>query len=101
MITDINNVPIDQALQENGYVIVDNLIPEDMIQSLKEACDRSVKKARNGKWKHCRYVGTQFPPWTEGTDVTIIHFYYYYHYILLLLLLLYTFTDFIMIILHI
>ena len=37
MLTDINNVPIEQALKENGYVI----------------------------------VGTQFPPWTEGTDVNI------------------------------
>ncbi|KAI8146148.1 hypothetical protein BJV82DRAFT_510318 [Fennellomyces sp. T-0311] len=69
MITDINNVPIDKALKENGYVIVDGLIPDDMVQNLKDACERSINKARSGEWKHCRFVGTQFPPWTEGTDV--------------------------------
>ncbi|KAI8365382.1 uncharacterized protein BYT42DRAFT_589710 [Radiomyces spectabilis] len=69
MLTDINNVPIDQALKEQGYVIVDNLIPEDQFEKLKEACDRVVKRARDGDWKYRRLVGTQFPPWTEGTDV--------------------------------
>ncbi|OBZ91380.1 hypothetical protein A0J61_00567 [Choanephora cucurbitarum] len=67
MITDINNIPVDQALKENGFVIVDNLIPKDMFERLKEACDRVVERARKGDWK--RLVGTQFPPWTEGTDV--------------------------------
>ncbi|KAI9277586.1 hypothetical protein BY458DRAFT_504512 [Sporodiniella umbellata] len=69
MITDINNVPIDQALKEQGYVIVDNLIPEDQFIKLREACERVVDKARKGEWEHRRLVGTQFPPWTEGTDV--------------------------------
>ncbi|KAI8365878.1 hypothetical protein EDC96DRAFT_462802 [Choanephora cucurbitarum] len=69
MITDINNIPVDQALKENGFVIVDNLIPEDMFERLKEACDRVVERARKGDWKYRRLVGTQFPPWTEGTDV--------------------------------
>ncbi|KAG0743710.1 hypothetical protein G6F57_002580 [Rhizopus arrhizus] len=69
MITDINNIPIDEALKNNGYVIVDNLIPQEMFKSLREACDRVVEKARKGEWKHRRLVGTQFPPWTEGTDV--------------------------------
>ncbi|KAI8080276.1 uncharacterized protein B0P05DRAFT_469482 [Gilbertella persicaria] len=69
MITDINNVPIEQAIKENGFVIVDNLIPQDMFIRLKEACDRVVNRARKGDWKYRRLVGTQFPPWTEGTDV--------------------------------
>ncbi|KAI7879189.1 hypothetical protein K492DRAFT_164067, partial [Lichtheimia hyalospora FSU 10163] len=69
MLSDINGVPIDQALKENGYVIVDGLIPTDMMEDLKAACDRVVDKARKGEWKHRRLVGTQFPPWTEGTDV--------------------------------
>ncbi|KAI9485369.1 MAG: hypothetical protein EXX96DRAFT_544870 [Benjaminiella poitrasii] len=69
MLTDINNIPIDQALKENGFVIINNLIPEDMFSKLKEACDSVVSKARKGEWKYRRLVGTQFPPWTEGTDV--------------------------------
>ncbi|KAL7310984.1 hypothetical protein PS15m_008808 [Mucor circinelloides] len=69
MLTDINNVPIDQAIKENGFVIVDNLIPEEMFLRLREACDRVVDRARKGDWKYRRLVGTQFPPWTEGTDV--------------------------------
>lgn len=52
MITDINNIPIDEALKSNGYVIVDNLIPQEMFTSLREACDRVVEKARKGEWKH-------------------------------------------------
>lgn len=73
MLSDINGVPIDQALKENGYVIVDGLIPNDMMEDLKAACDRVVDKARQGEWKHRRLVGTQFPPWTEGTDVSQCH----------------------------
>ncbi|KAF7726331.1 hypothetical protein EC973_008911 [Apophysomyces ossiformis] len=69
MLTDINNVPIDEAIKRDGFVIVDNLIPPEMFEKLKEACDRVVDKARKGEWKYRRLVGTQFPPWTEGTDV--------------------------------
>lgn len=52
MLTDINNVPIDEALKRDGYVIVDNLIPEEMFGRLKEACDRVVDRARKGDWKY-------------------------------------------------
>ncbi|KAI7897834.1 uncharacterized protein BX663DRAFT_481156 [Cokeromyces recurvatus] len=69
MLTDINNIPINESLEKNGFVIVDNLVPEDLVSELKEACDRVVDKARKGEWKYRRLVGTQFPPWTEGTDV--------------------------------
>ena len=52
MLTDINNVPIDQAIKENGFVIVDNLIPEEMFLRLRDACDRVVDRARKGDWKY-------------------------------------------------
>jgi hypothetical protein len=52
MLTDINNVPIDIALKKNGYVIVDNLITEEQLPTLKEACERIINKARSGEWKH-------------------------------------------------
>lgn len=69
MITDINGRPIKESLQEDGYVIIDGLISPDLFNKLTEACDRVVERARKGDWKHRRLVGTQFPPWTEGTDV--------------------------------
>lgn len=52
MLTDINNVPIDEALKKDGYVIVDNLITEEQLPKLKDACERVISKARNGEWKH-------------------------------------------------
>lgn len=52
MLTDINNVPIDQAIKENGFVIVGNLIPEEMFPKLREACDRVVDRARKHDWPH-------------------------------------------------
>lgn len=69
MVTDIDNNPIRESLEKNGYVIIDGLIPVDSFQKLTEACGRVVDKARRGDWKYCRLVGTQFPPWKEGTDV--------------------------------
>lgn len=55
MITDINGVPIQEALQTEGYVIIDNLIPKEAFNNLIEACDRVVDRARQGDWKY-RYV---------------------------------------------
>jgi hypothetical protein len=52
MITDINGVPIQEALHTEGYVIIDNLIPDDLFKKLIEACDRVVEKARKGDWKY-------------------------------------------------
>ncbi|KAI8984659.1 hypothetical protein BDF20DRAFT_861100 [Mycotypha africana] len=69
MITDIHGHPVEETLKTEGYVIIDGLIPLDLFDKLKEACDRVVEKARQGEWKYRRLVGTQFPPWTEGTDV--------------------------------
>lgn len=51
-LTDINGTPIDEALKRDGYVIVDGLIPDDMFDKLKAACDRVVDRARKGEWKY-------------------------------------------------
>lgn len=51
-LTDINGNPIDEALKRDGYVIVDGLIPDDMFDKLKAACDRVVDRARKGEWKY-------------------------------------------------
>lgn len=55
MITDIHGVPIQEALQTEGYVIIDNLIPKESFNDLVEACDRVVDRARRGDWKY-RYA---------------------------------------------
>ncbi|KAL1915234.1 uncharacterized protein VTP21DRAFT_7510 [Calcarisporiella thermophila] len=61
---------LKQQLDEDGYVVVDGLIPPEMEQPLKEACERIIAKARNDEWKHRRIAGVQFPPWPEdGPDV--------------------------------
>lgn len=57
MITDIHGVPIQEALQTEGYVIIDNLIPEETFDDLVEACDRVVDRARRGDWKYRYFAG--------------------------------------------
>lgn len=52
MILDINNRPIQESLQKDGYVIVDGLIPKESFQQLMDACDRVVERARKGDWKY-------------------------------------------------
>lgn len=59
MITDINGTPIQEALHNEGYVIIDNLIPKDLFSNLVEACDRVVDRARRGDWKY-RYICSHF-----------------------------------------
>lgn len=52
MITDINNQPIQESLEKEGYVIVDGLIPPESFKKLEEACDRVVDRARRGNWDY-------------------------------------------------
>ncbi|KAL1923842.1 uncharacterized protein VTP21DRAFT_8822 [Calcarisporiella thermophila] len=61
---------LHQKLEEDGYVVIDGLVPPELLQPLRDACERAVTKARNDEWKHRRLVGVQFPPWPEeGPDV--------------------------------
>ncbi|KAI8986952.1 hypothetical protein BDB01DRAFT_849116 [Pilobolus umbonatus] len=66
---DIHQRPIDKVLNDEGYVVIDDLISPDLFTRLRDACDRAVERARKGEWKYTRLVGTQFPPWKEGTDI--------------------------------
>ncbi|RUS35264.1 hypothetical protein BC938DRAFT_473429 [Jimgerdemannia flammicorona] len=58
-----------QSLDEEGYVVVDGLIRPDLLEPLREACERAIAKARKNEWPYRRLVGTQFPPWDKGDDV--------------------------------
>jgi predicted nucleic acid-binding protein len=55
MTSSVDNKSLKQKLQEDGYVIVDGLVPQGLLQSLRDACECIVDKARNNEWKH-RYL---------------------------------------------
>ncbi|KAL7411360.1 hypothetical protein BDY24DRAFT_410260 [Mrakia frigida] len=53
----------------NGFVIVDGLIPSELMSELLESADRVTEKGRKGEWKDVRVVGKQFPPFPPGEDI--------------------------------
>ncbi|KAJ3071212.1 hypothetical protein HDU98_005658 [Podochytrium sp. JEL0797] len=59
---------IMQRLDEDGYVIIDGLVNDEEMVTLRAAADRAVAKARNDEWKLRRVVGVQFPPWSEVAE---------------------------------
>jgi len=59
---------LHQQLEDDGYVIVDDLIEPELLQPLKDATERVIEKARAGKWQERRIVGKQFPPWPKTND---------------------------------
>jgi hypothetical protein len=57
---------VDKALyDEQGYIVVPNLIPPETFEALREACDHAIAKTRTGSWPHRRTVGRQFPPFDD------------------------------------
>lgn len=50
---------------ENGYVIVDDLIAPEDFTRLESACRDVISRTRSGEWKHRRTVGKQFPPYGD------------------------------------
>ncbi|KAG1796384.1 uncharacterized protein HD556DRAFT_1441686 [Suillus plorans] len=58
---------IDKAFyDEQGYIIIPNLIPPQTFEALEEACERVIAKTRSGSWPHRRTVGRQFPPFDDS-----------------------------------
>jgi hypothetical protein len=43
--------PAHEAMEADGYVIIDNLIKPELLGPLREAAERVIKKARQGEWK--------------------------------------------------
>ncbi|EWC43951.1 hypothetical protein DRE_01303 [Drechslerella stenobrocha 248] len=66
-----NSTKIDlAAFARDGFVIVDDVLPPDMFEAAKKACEEAVTKGRSGEWPHRRIVGKAFPPWPEsGPDI--------------------------------
>jgi hypothetical protein len=60
---------IKQTYDEQGYVVVPGLIPQEYWNDLDAACERVIQKTRVGTWSHRRTVGKQFPPFdNENPD---------------------------------
>ncbi|RUP43708.1 hypothetical protein BC936DRAFT_136828 [Jimgerdemannia flammicorona] len=60
-----------QSLDEEGYVVVDGLIRPDLLEPLREACERAIAKARKNEWPYrcvmgefsmCFGMDTKWPP---------------------------------------
>ncbi|KAF8656142.1 hypothetical protein AX16_002744 [Volvariella volvacea WC 439] len=60
--------PLRALYEKQGFVIIPNLLPEDLLAELEEACDRIVTRTREGKWPYKRTVGKQFPPWNDEDE---------------------------------
>lgn len=54
---------IKATYDEQGFVVVPGLIAPEDWNELEAACQRVIKKTRDGKWPHRRVVGKQFPPY--------------------------------------
>ncbi|EFX04289.1 phytanoyl-dioxygenase family protein [Grosmannia clavigera kw1407] len=52
-----------QQLEEDGFVIIRQLVKGEGLKTLQEAAARTAAKARVGDWPYVRTVGKQFPPW--------------------------------------
>lgn len=46
-----------RQFQNRGYVILDNAVPDGLLEPLREATDRVTRKAREGAWPHIRRAG--------------------------------------------
>lgn len=56
---------LKQIYEEQGFVIVPDLVPADSRVALEEACERAIARTRSGSWTLRRTVGRQFPPYGD------------------------------------
>ena len=52
------NPSYKQLFDEQGYVIIPDLIPEASRKELEDAAERVIAHTRSGEWKHRRTVST-------------------------------------------
>ena len=65
MSTALSESRLKATYEDQGYVLVPDLITPDLLSSLRAACNRVVTKTRAGAWPHRRTVGKQFPPFDD------------------------------------
>lgn len=49
-----------QLFDEQGYVIIPDLIPEASRKELEDAAEHAIARTRSGEWKHRRTVGIDY-----------------------------------------
>ncbi|KAK7001270.1 hypothetical protein R3P38DRAFT_3047917 [Favolaschia claudopus] len=58
-----NPADLKAKYEEQGFVVIPNLITPENFQSLERACADVVSRTREGSWPYRRTVGKQFPPY--------------------------------------
>ncbi|THH13151.1 hypothetical protein EW146_g7029 [Bondarzewia mesenterica] len=62
-------ITLKERFDEQGFVIVPNLIITELRAELEQATENAISKTRSGVWPHRRVVGKQFPPYgNDGPD---------------------------------
>src|SRR5882762_1616044 len=62
-------VSFKEQYDDQGFVVVPDLIDPGLRAELEQACANVVAKTRSGEWPHRRVVGKQFPPYgNDGPD---------------------------------
>lgn len=41
-----------ERLAKDGFIIVDDVLPADLFEKAKVACEAVIDRAREGKWPH-------------------------------------------------
>ncbi len=67
-ITEPHSFTAMQSYVKDGYIIIPSLLSPIIQQSLLDAAERVVAKARTAEWPHRRTVGSQFPPYDRQQD---------------------------------
>ncbi len=57
---------LKKLYDDQGFVIVDGLIPDTSFADLQAAAECATTKTRSGTWPHRRTVGRQFPPFDDS-----------------------------------
>lgn len=59
-----NRRSLRDALDEDGFVVIENALSIHELENLRLACQHSVDIARAGQWPFIRTLPKQFPPWS-------------------------------------
>ncbi|CCM00198.1 uncharacterized protein FIBRA_02226 [Fibroporia radiculosa] len=62
----MNSSELRRLYDEQGFVIIPDLVQDELRSALEEASECAIAKTRSGSWKLRRTVGRQFPPYGEG-----------------------------------
>lgn len=58
-------------IAKDGFTVIKNFLTPEEIAKYKEASEKVIKLARDGKWDAVRTRGKQFPPWPKNYNPDI------------------------------